>query len=444
MKAIHAILVGGALALSLEAVHAVDLTFPVGTVVSNYAGTYTVMVGAYQFSRLSGLSINTFTDAWRHVGGLWVNAGAVKIERADGQPFSIDRISIMERPGVNGSIGIGDFTLTAYPAGSSNSFGRTFYTDGNNHNYDTFLAFLTDPKFGNVTAAWLAEEYPFILDSITLGPPTSLPPPSARPTNLVADASLEVNPGDVGNGTVTAGAWTFAGTTTIVPPGGSHRAPPAVEGARVGVIYAAEETGPLPEISQVVNIPVTGRYRLGWWEVGTPPNEGFSEQGYYLNYYARLDNTIVASRQAQNRSGYGALFNPPPPTNFYFVSAEFPATAGPHTLRFQVTGRSDTTGGGNACIDAVSLIPAADAIWPPAALLLAISPPAANAMRLSWPTVPGFFYRLESSEDFPGWAPAAPFQAPLTEHKELIALQAGGMSQFFRVSCSRTNLDPRP
>jgi hypothetical protein len=45
-------------------------------------------------------AINDYTHAWRHAGGLWVHPSGgvgVKIERADGQPFSIDRFGIMER-----------------------------------------------------------------------------------------------------------------------------------------------------------------------------------------------------------------------------------------------------------------------------------------------------------------------------------------------------------
>ncbi|HXG49701.1 MAG TPA: hypothetical protein VNO52_18930, partial [Methylomirabilota bacterium] len=277
---------------------------------------------------------------------------------------------------------------------------------------------------------------------ITLGLPITPPPPSARLTNLIADAGLEVDPGDPDQGIVTAGAWTFAGTTTIVPPGGSHRAPAAVEGARVGVIYAAEEAGPLPELSQVVHFPLTSRYRLGWWEVGAPPTEGFSEQGYYLNYYVRLDNTTVATRQTLNRFGFGAWLTPPPPTNFYFVAVEFAATAGPHTLSFRVAGRSDTSGGGNALIDAVSLVPASDATWPTPPPTLEITRVAPGELRLAWPTVPGFFYRLESSEDLMTWLPAVPRQAPLTEHEEIVQLPGSRSLRFFRVNYSGTNWIP--
>ena len=414
------------------------VTFPVGTTVTSSGGTYTVIRGDYKFSRTGALSINTFVDAYRHAGGLYVGApsAGVKIERVDGQPFSIENMSIMERPGTSSPFTQVSFSLSGYPPGVAIPISRSFVGDGSSQNYDYHMVRASDPRFGNVTSAYLTSTYTFILDVISLGPVAENVTQPAPIINVVADASLEVNPGDPGVAPVTAGAWTFAATATIVPPGGTHNAAAPADGSRIGVIYPAEETG-LPSISQIITIPAEGRYRLGWWEVGGPPIEGvLNNFTHYLNYVVKLDSTTIASRQAQNRSGLGATLNPLPPLDFHFVSVEFAATAGPHTLSFIVTGSGDSNGGGIAYIDAVSLIPAAQAIFPIIAPPLAMAPPNAGQVSLTWDTVPGYFYRVETSEDLALWSEPAATQVPLTSRSETFSIPTGAARFFLRVRYS--------
>ncbi len=420
------------------------MTFPVGTPVTSSSGTYTAIRGDYKLSRAAPLSINTFVDANRHAGGLYVSApsAGVKIERVDGQPFSIENMSVMERPGTSPPFTPVSFLLSGYPPGVAIPISRSFVGDGSSQNYDYHMVRASEPRFGNVTEAYLQSTYTFILDVITLGPVVENATQPAPIINLVADASLEVSPGDPGAVPVTAGAWTFAATTTIVPPGGTHNAPVPADGSRIGVIYPAEETG-LPSISQIITIPAEGRYRLGWWEVGGPPIEGvLNNFTHYLNYAVKLDSTTIASRQTQNRSGLGATLNPLPPLDFQFVFIEFAATAGQHTLSFIVTGSGDSNGGGIAYIDAVSLIPAAQAIFPIIAPPVAIAPPTVGQVSLTWDTVPGFFYGVETSDNLVTWSDPTAAQVPLTSRTETHSIPLGATRLFLRVRCSDTAFGP--
>jgi PEP-CTERM motif len=168
------------LILGLSAVPAMaeTISFPVGTPVMVNAGTYTVIAGDYKFSKNYYLAINASSDAYTHAGGLWVQDSGgvgVKVERLDGQPFSFDGFTAIERPYVSGALDYDPYDLDAYAAGSPYPFGSLLYTDYDNHTYDTFYPVIHNPSYANITAVWIQNDYPFILDSITLTTPVPEP-----------------------------------------------------------------------------------------------------------------------------------------------------------------------------------------------------------------------------------------------------------------------------
>ncbi|MDP2825160.1 MAG: PEP-CTERM sorting domain-containing protein [Sulfuritalea sp.] len=166
------------LGLSAGAALAETITFPVGTSVTTNAGTYTVIVGDYKFSKNFYLGISTSTDAYTHAGGLWVHDSfgvGVKVERLDGQAFSFDSFTAIERPFITGTPTYDPYVLDAYAAGRPYPIGNILYTDYNNHTYDTFYPVALNPGYANTTAVWIQNDYPFILDSITLTTPVPEP-----------------------------------------------------------------------------------------------------------------------------------------------------------------------------------------------------------------------------------------------------------------------------
>jgi hypothetical protein len=166
------------LGLSTSAALAETITFPVGTPVTSSAGAYTVIVGDYQFTKNFYLAINDSSDTYTHEGGLWVQdtgGVGVMVERLDGQAFSFDSFTAIERPFVTGTPVYDPYVLAAYAAGSPFPFGSILYTDYDNHTYDTFYPVAVNPKYADITAVWIQNDYPFILDSITLTTPVPEP-----------------------------------------------------------------------------------------------------------------------------------------------------------------------------------------------------------------------------------------------------------------------------
>lgn len=155
---------------------AAEVTFPAGTLVTAvYAPSYFQVVERDEFrfyKQLGGLSINAANYDGNHPsgGGLFVGImgleTTVRMERVDGQPFSLEGVTILERNSPSGLA----LTLGAKPHGSApgDSIEEEFAFDRNTSTYDTFDVLAVNDRFASVDyVTFVSVESPFVDPSAT-------------------------------------------------------------------------------------------------------------------------------------------------------------------------------------------------------------------------------------------------------------------------------------
>lgn len=170
------------------------ITFPVGTEISGTGtpGIVQVVQDDYQITGQFRIYDPTVPYNGAHPGGLQVSTnstlargGYVEISRIDGNVFSLDGFTIMEKPGfascnTNNYTCLPDpFTVTGYLSDNS-AFSASIHPDNKNNTYDFMDSLSADSRFGNVMRAIISEDDLYILDSLTLSTNiTSVPAPPA-------------------------------------------------------------------------------------------------------------------------------------------------------------------------------------------------------------------------------------------------------------------------
>lgn len=155
---------------------AVEISFPVATTVGNvFTPSYYQYVERDEFrftKQFGGLSINAANYDGNHPtgGGLYVGIMGLEttlvMQRQDGQPFSLNSLTILER---NSPTGL-SLTLGAKPHGSlpGDSIEEEFAFDRDTATYDTFDVLAANDRFASVDyVTFVSVESPFVDPSAT-------------------------------------------------------------------------------------------------------------------------------------------------------------------------------------------------------------------------------------------------------------------------------------
>src|SRR5437763_6490375 len=118
----------------------------------------------------------------------------------------------------------------------------------------------------------------------------------------------------------TGASWTFSANAGIInAPGGGFFGPPAPDGAQYAFLQSATAPG---AFSQTINFSLSGTYLLSYLVAGRS-DHGAGAAGD-LSYQILLDSTVIAIDSTTTGEPFSArLF-------------QFTATAGDHTLTFEV------------------------------------------------------------------------------------------------------------
>ena len=135
----------------------------------------------------------------------------------------------------------------------------------------------------------------------------------------------------------TGASWIFTANSGIInAPGGGFFGPPAPDGGQYAFLQSATAPG---AFSQTINFTLSGTYLLSYLVAGRSDNgEGAAGD---LSYQILLDSTVIATDSTTTGEPFSArLF-------------QFTATAGDHTLTFEVS--PGASGDNTAFFDAVAI-----------------------------------------------------------------------------------------